>query len=809
MNFLIFLLFISLNACFAQTCQEHRSNSTWMKKSTSASYSDSIDINHIDLDIDLSDFVNKQLIGKATYTINKKVISQNKIVLDLIGFTIDSILINTISTNHSRKDSSIIIDIPPSLISTPSLSLKVYYHGSPFRDPGDWGGFYWDNEFAYNVGVSFKFDPHSFGRAWFPCMDNFVERSTYSFKITTLPIHKAFCNGLLDSTQTLPNTNKVWFWSIKQSIPSYLTSVAVSTYATHEDVYNSIPIQIAVRSADSLKMTQSFVNLKKAVSCFEKLGGPYPFDRIGYCMTPFAAGAMEHPTNITYMQSAVNGTTSNETLLAHELSHMWFGDKATCDKASEMWLNEGFASYCEALFTEEVYGKTAYKDYIRNIHDKSLRLANIDDQDFYPLNLVPSDQTYGTTVYKKGADIVHTLRGSMGDSLFYIFIKKYLNTYAFKDVNSKKLEQALQSTNFDANAFFNGWVYQKGFPHYSIFGTVFSCLPAKTEDLSTFRCFQIVQRGYMNESLNKAQKIEVTFMDNNWNKQVIPVLMTSSCNYFETGIYNIPHLNFKPSFIALDMEEKISDASIDEYKIIKNNSMQNYSKSYFKAIPSNVIDSVLLRVEYSFLPPYINNGIVNENWRLGDHVWHIDGIWDTTFKAKMQFLYNGSTDLNLGYVDNNLIIGTEDSLVLMYRETNLDTWEIANSQKLVSGGGKNDKIGYVELPEITKGYYFLAFKTDTIQYRKDEKVYGCRGTGQLNELQNLAIKIYPVPTRSSIQIEFDEPMTDHIYIFNMEGQQVFASLLEQTKRLNINTESFPPGVYFVAVGKNRKRFILE
>ena len=212
-------------------------------------------------------------------------------------------------------------------------------------------------------------------------------------------------------------------------IPTYLACMATGPYTSWSRTYNGVPIEIAALFSPILRQCQhTFVNLPAAINLFTQYYGSYPFNKIGYTLVNFTGGAMEHATNIAIGKAFINGTLGYETLWAHELSHMWWGDKVTCKTVEDMWLNEGWASFNEALFTEAIYGPTAYKDWIRTNHRKVLQLAHITDGGYLALNNVPTSVTYGNTA-SKGADIVHTLRNYAGDSLFKVGAQHYLDTF--------------------------------------------------------------------------------------------------------------------------------------------------------------------------------------------------------------------------------------------------------------------------------------------------------------------------------------------------------------------------------------------
>ncbi len=190
-------------------------------------------------------------------------------------------------------------------------------------------GFYFTDYFAYNMGVGFEANPHSFGRAWFPCIDNFIDKALYDLYITTSPANRALCNGLLENQKTEKNGNIIWHWHTIHPLPAYLVSVTVSNYTLVKSKYNGIrdtfPIVLAAPPKDTLKMVNSFVHLKSALKIFELAYGPQPFEKVGFTEVPFANGAMEHAGNIAYPSFAIDGSIDHESVFVHELSHHWWG----------------------------------------------------------------------------------------------------------------------------------------------------------------------------------------------------------------------------------------------------------------------------------------------------------------------------------------------------------------------------------------------------------------------------------------------------------------------------------------------------
>lgn len=758
--------------------------------------SDSIDITHIDLKIDVSHFIQKVLYGQATVSYQAKVNGVRYIKLDLLRLTIDSIKGVNTGLSYTYNDSVVSIVLPQVLPSGQQDSLTVFYHGTPIQPPGDFGGFYWDNTYAFNIGVSFLADPHNFGRVWFPCFDNFVERSTYHFAITTDSTRSAYCNGYADSTVTNADHTRTWYWSMRDEIPSYLASMSVADYAVVHDSYQAtngmLPIWLVARPGDTTNLKNSFQHLKDALRIFEDRFGPYEWNRVGYCVVPFTAGAMEHATNISYMRAIVNGNLQYENYMAHELSHHWFGDLATCDNAGDMWLNEGWARYCESIFYEGLYGQDRYRQEIRSNHDDVIHLAHVEDSAYWAPSGIPTRLTYSNySVYEKGADRTHTLRGYMGDSLFFGCVRSYLQHYKRKDVNSYTLRDYLRTCSglSNINDFFTDWIFDGGFPDFSIADKRITAAASGYEVGITIR-----QRGDHTSHLFNNVPLEVSYFDSTGHRLVRTATVSGACTqYFAT-------LPFAPMYIALDFDEKLSDAVTDQWV-----RMAGLSHTYsFGAARMSInllqsADSSLVRVEHHWVAPDASKNNI-PGLHLSDYrYWDVDGIWSDDFLASATIAYNGSVT-TAGYLDNTFITNSEDSLVVMYRPDAQSQWQI-EPDVIFNTGSLNDKVGTVTINTLQKGQYALAIYDAT---RVDSAQAGssCFPLSISSITARRDFKAYPNPVHTgALVIETDDAGAYvRCTLTNMLGQIVLEQkVIPGIEKFEVNTSGLPSGTYDVSL----------
>lgn len=747
--------------------------------------SDSIDILNTAIHLDFSNFSGKTIQGYTLLSCQSKVAGLPNINLDLLKLSIDSVLVDGINTAFSYNDTVLRVNFSTPYAILSNFELAVYYHGTPFQNPSDWGGFYWNSDIAYNIGVSFLDNPHSYGRTWFPCFDNFIERSFFDYFISVPKNYKAICGGLFIDTLSVDASKTEWHWKINQSIPSYLASVDIAAYEEiayeYSGMLRTIPVRLYALASDTLKLRNSFIHLPDALTTFEAHYGPYQFDRVGYSVVPFSAGAMEHACNIAYMRAAVNGTTAYETLMAHELSHHWFGDLVTCETQQDMWLNEGWASYSEHLFLEQLYGRSAYDDEVMNNHDDVLRLAHTatKDGEYLALADVPDNKTYGTTVYDKGADVIHSIRGLMGDNDFFNCVQQYLEHYKFNHANSQDFINFMAScTDASTAEMLRPWIISPGFPHFAV--SHFEVYP---EAASNHLVFWLRQKLNHAPEYYNNQKVWVHYFDNDLHHDSVQVSFSGNCQRFDV------ETSFVPSFVVVDLNHLINDAQLDEYFVTNTTGVQDLVHARITLDIKEISGERLFWVSNNWVAPdstpSIPNGLFLNNYRY----WTIDGTFNETDKIDATFSYNGTNSPTSGFLDNDLMTNSEDSLVLMYRPNALANWQFADSFKVNVLTNPNNKVGKLNVYNLKKGEYVLAIWDYAHTAAPLNKMADCINVGLHKSLSGqLKFHIYPNPAKKSLQVVSENLKDANYKIFSMNGKLIqTGSIEDDNQKIELNT----------------------
>lgn len=786
----IFLLTLSIFLSFTTAAQKRIHAAEWCangKQPLSAPppaaddmRSDSIDILSTTIALSATDFAKQEISGYALIEFAAKVDGVAEIRLDLLNMTIDQL---APAANWSYDGTLLQIELDTALNTGQQKTIRIDYHGKPIQDASGWGGFYWQGNYAFNLGVGFASDPHNFGRAWFPCFDNFVERCRFTFLITTPADKPAYCNGYLVSSTAQPDGSVLSHWAIDEPIPSYLTCMAAGPFATFRRNYpgetGTVPVEIAVAPADSNKLKTSFQHLPDALAAFEHWFGPYRWNKIGYSIVPFSQGAMEHATNVAYMNMAIDGSLSWETLMAHELSHQWWGNLATCSTAEDMWLNEGWATYSEHLFLEQVYGRERYLEEVRNNFLNVLEDTHVDEGGYRAVTSLPHDLTYGSHVYDKGAVVAHNLRGYLGDALFREGLRETLDDQAFQAWSSAEFRDKLSAnTGVDLTDFFNDWVFQPGFAHFSIDSLKLTFSPV---DAPTRILIFVKQKLRGATHYYQHVPLEFTVVDPFGNREYRQAIVSGDTSAVEISVPSW----FFPQKVWVNTRQQLTIARAERELTIKNTGSVNFAPARLLLNVKNLPqDSARIRIEHHYAMPDTAGTANPLHFRFSNRYWSVDAL--QPFESEATIIYDGNGKLD--QLDTELFDQTgpnEDSIILAYRPGPGHPWqEHPNYFKNTVGSAQN-RYGILRPLELPLGQYAIAKGIGTV-------------AAKTPETSLLQARVSPNPAIGSVRIEADQPF-GQIQVFNAAGELVVDQKLETAKAIKLETTGWAAGTYWAVL----------
>jgi aminopeptidase N len=736
-NILILLAFLILAWPTVMGQNHHCQHRVSFEKS---SLGDSLDALTYHVIIDSINWSTDNLYARTQISLKSKVDNLSVVSLELMNLQVDEVLVNgENNTNFSQTNLRLNIPLSSPLNTNETAELWISFHGVPFHE--NWGGFYIDNQYAYNLGVGFDANPHNLGKSWFPCIDDFHDRAVYDVTARVNEAHTAVAGGLIQEIIEHGDGTKSYHWHLENSIPTYLASVAIGTYSLYEDTYEgietNIPIKIYARPANVNQVEASFVHLKEILSHFEIHFGAYPFERVGYVGT--AIGAMEHATNVAYPNFAFDGYLTYEDLYAHELSHMWFGDKVTCASAEDMWLNEGWATFCQIFYEEAVYGSDDYKESMMENLREVLRMTHFTDGGYLALYGIPHNYTYGSTVYDKGATVVQSLRGYLGEDVFFPAIKEYLANYAYNYASSANMRDFLTGyTGINMTPFFDTYVFEPGFSHFS----VDSIRYISGNDYEIY----LRQKMKGRETFAAGNKVDVTLFGSRWQRHDVRVAFDGETG---SGVFALP---FEPIAAIVDYDRNFSDAVTDLGLTITESGEYNFANTYFELEVESMTDSALVHVSHHWVAPDPLKTPL-EGLTLSDYRYYsIDGIIPPDFTATGVFRYTMS-----GKLDHTLLGNSTDSLVILYRPNAQSDW-----QGIPYEMDGSPFVGYLRVPNIRKGEYTPAVWDGQYVHVKNPVALS----------SDDYMQIYPNPSSGRVHFDLMMPENGQIEIFDSLGKKV-------------------------------------
>jgi len=388
----------------------------------------------------------------------------SSITLDLMNaLTIDSAKVGVSTVAFVQHASSFDLALDRSYSSGEVMTVQIFYEGVP--GSSGFGSF----EFSQHSSVPWVWslsEPYG-AKDWWPCKDHPKDKADSADVVVTCDsAYKVGSNGKLVSVVNNGDGTKTHHWQERYPISTYLISVAITNFAQFSNWFHYSPTDsmevLNYVLPENLASAQANLPLTVGMlQIYSDLFGLYPFVNEKYGHSQFGwGGGMEHQT-----MTSVGGF--GESLIAHELAHQWFGDMITCSTWPDIWLNEGFATYCEMLYQEKKYGTPAYWSDVNN--DAGAAKAAVGS-----IHVVDTSNV-GTLfssnlVYSKGAWVLHMLRHVIGDTAFFHSMYNYANhpSYKYGVASTPDFQSVCESTSGqDLDYFFNEWIYGERYPHYS------------------------------------------------------------------------------------------------------------------------------------------------------------------------------------------------------------------------------------------------------------------------------------------------------------------------------------------------------
>ncbi len=318
-------------------------------------------------------------------------------------------------------------------------------------------------------------------RHWFPSFDFPSDKATTEQIITAEKGESVIGNGELVSRTDNPNGTETWHYRMSVPHSTYLVSFVIGKYTLIQEKYRDIPLGYYMYPGKEATAKNAYDRTADMLALFEKLTGiNYPFDKYDQTIVAnFQFGGMENITATTMADTEIFfadidfGRNAVMDLVSHELAHSWFGNMVTCRNWAELWLNEGFATFMEAVYREKLFGREDYQAKIRRDAATFLVDDTINRSRHGLFNQRAADVSSlfdnPATTYSKGGVVVHMLREQVGNDIFWKGVNTYLRRHRFGSVETTDLQRAMEeASGQDLKWFFDQWVYSVGAPKLDI-----------------------------------------------------------------------------------------------------------------------------------------------------------------------------------------------------------------------------------------------------------------------------------------------------------------------------------------------------
>ncbi|MEN3002276.1 MAG: M1 family aminopeptidase [Armatimonadota bacterium] len=420
------------------------------------------DVLHYDLTLEVRPST-EELIGSCLMTVKVKQPTLSAFRFRLReNFTITVLQLDGRPISFTRESTTTVrVNFDRPYMMDEVFQLRVDYQGVPVSR--GFGSIEFVTRSSGAIAVWTLSQPW-YAYTWWPAKDENTDKAMLTFSIIVPNNMVVAANGVLQGVDPLPGNRLRYRYRHDYPIAVYLVAFAATNYNTWTRTFTyqgyTMPVVFYIYPEnDTVSNRAAWEQCLPMLRTFSDLFGLYPFinEKYGICQFGFGGG-MEHQT--------ITGQGGfGESLTAHELAHQWWGDMVTCATWHDIWLNEGFATYSEALWLEFKPGSSGFPALKAAMQARRPSSVN---GSVYRYNINDINQIFSTNYsYRKGAWVLHQLRWVLGDARFFELLRQYRQRFEYSSATTEDfIGVAEQVYGGSMRWFFDPWVYGVGAPDY-------------------------------------------------------------------------------------------------------------------------------------------------------------------------------------------------------------------------------------------------------------------------------------------------------------------------------------------------------
>ncbi|HFC01097.1 MAG TPA: M1 family peptidase [Phaeodactylibacter sp.] len=423
-----------------------------------------LDVLHYGFEITISDTTD-EIKGMATVKI-LFLKNQKEFKLDLVqkigdekGMDVTQVLQNSAAIPFSQSDDFLIITPPSPIQKGDTLTYQITYHGIPADGLIIAKNKYGDRTF---FGDNWPNRAHH----WLPCIDHPSDKAAVDFKITAPDHYQVVANGVQIEELNIDDETKMTHWKETVDLPMKVAVFGAARFGVqYVGDTHGVPITSWIYRQDRLAGYYDYSVAKEVLAFFIENIGTYSYKKLANVQSKTRYGGMENASNIFYFENSVTGKGEEESLIAHEVAHQWFGNSVSEKNWYHIWLSEGFATYGANLYLENKYGRAKMVENLKAERKMILDYVKSNPAPIVNKTITNWNKLLTTHVYQRASFVLHMLRREVGETAFWNGLRNYYAAYRGKNTLTKDFQKVMeQASGKKLDTFFEQWMYRSEIP---------------------------------------------------------------------------------------------------------------------------------------------------------------------------------------------------------------------------------------------------------------------------------------------------------------------------------------------------------